>query len=59
MRISVAIAAALFGIKTIARHDRDQARGDLGRSGHRVYEEHSGDDRTEGAGLRPITEENG
>ena len=39
--------------------NRDQARGDLGRSGHRVYEEHSGDDRTEGAGLRPITEENG
>ena len=39
--------------------NRDQARGDLGRSGHRVYEEHSGDDRSEGAGLRPITEENG
>jgi hypothetical protein len=30
MRISVAIAAALFGIKTIARHDRDQARGEGG-----------------------------
>ncbi|MBR1210923.1 hypothetical protein [Bradyrhizobium sp. JYMT SZCCT0180] len=27
MRISVAITAVLFGIKTIARHDRDQARG--------------------------------
>ncbi|MBR1268418.1 hypothetical protein JQ629_12945 [Bradyrhizobium sp. AUGA SZCCT0222] len=26
MRISVAIAAVLFGTKTIARHDGDQAR---------------------------------
>jgi len=39
--------------------NRDQARGDLGRSGRRVYEEYSWDGRSDGdGGLGPIPEEN-